>query len=442
MAQASCLRLLTLAPPAPPSCHSDPEARRGRISLFKKAFLFSVGAILLMLGAWRVTGQKQKLSSDAMDRIRLATRDQRPVAGLTHRFYRYPARFSPVFVRECIDTLSKPGDLILDPYMGGGTTVVESLSLGRRVIGTDINSLSVFVTRTKVSRLTAAEIKTIRNWATSVVPRLRCTHGETEPVADLRNMHLPRSRWLRKTIAQCNSAASEMLSTPASMRFARCVILNVGQWALNGRKQVTSATQFRQRVAEVASEMLQGAHDFEEAVALDGDREIRPVLRQLDAENIHLDTTISKAGPVDMVITSPPYPGIHVLYHRWQVDGRKETNAPYWISGCQDGRATSYYNFADRRSDSDEAYFEKAHRAFGSIRQVMRPNAIMVQLMAFSRPRQQLERYLLMLRESGFLELPFGSRRTWRNVPGRRWHANSKGFIPSAKEVLLVHRAD
>ena len=30
-------------------------------------------------------------------------------------------------------------------------------------------------------------------------------------------------------------------------------------------------------------------------------------------------------GRVRLVLTSPPYPAVHVLYHRWQVKGRKET---------------------------------------------------------------------------------------------------------------------
>jgi len=51
------------------------------------------------------------------------------VNGLTHNFYKYPARFSPLFVDEAIRVFSNPGDLILDPFVGGGTTLVEASSL-------------------------------------------------------------------------------------------------------------------------------------------------------------------------------------------------------------------------------------------------------------------------------------------------------------------------
>src|SRR6267143_1397430 len=85
--------------------------------------------------------------------LRKAARDTAPVTGLTHAFYRYPARFSPSFVGSAIDLFSEPGDLILDPYMGGGTAIVEAYARGRAVVGCDLNSLAVFVTRAKVTTL-------------------------------------------------------------------------------------------------------------------------------------------------------------------------------------------------------------------------------------------------------------------------------------------------
>ena len=78
-----------------------------------------------------------------------AARDPRPVNGLTHNFYRYPARFSPVFARAVIETFTKHGDVILDPHVGGGTTLVEALATGRHAIGIDISALAEFVATVK-----------------------------------------------------------------------------------------------------------------------------------------------------------------------------------------------------------------------------------------------------------------------------------------------------
>src|SRR2546426_1460404 len=44
------------------------------------------------------------------------------------------------------------GKIVLDPFMGGGTTIVESLRLGCSVIGVDVNPVAWFVTRMEVEK--------------------------------------------------------------------------------------------------------------------------------------------------------------------------------------------------------------------------------------------------------------------------------------------------
>ncbi len=51
------------------------------------------------------------------------------------------------------------GKLILDPFMGGGTTVVEALRLGCRVIGIDLNPVAWFVVRTEVESLEVSKLE-------------------------------------------------------------------------------------------------------------------------------------------------------------------------------------------------------------------------------------------------------------------------------------------
>jgi len=47
-----------------------------------------------------------------------AINDRRPVCGLSHTLYKYPARFSPLFVREVISSMTSPGEVVLDPFVG------------------------------------------------------------------------------------------------------------------------------------------------------------------------------------------------------------------------------------------------------------------------------------------------------------------------------------
>ena len=54
----------------------------------------------------------------------------------------YRACFKPQLPRFFIERLTKAGDLVYDPFMGRGTTVLEANLLGRKSLGCDINSVS------------------------------------------------------------------------------------------------------------------------------------------------------------------------------------------------------------------------------------------------------------------------------------------------------------
>jgi hypothetical protein len=366
------------------------------------------------------------------------------VNGLTHCHYKYPARFSPEFVATVIECLSQPGQLVLDPYMGGGTTIIEALARGRRVVGCDINSLSLFVTRVKTASLTAADVEAVRAWATEVVPTLSYRHSAKNLQAILRlpgtrNLHIPRARAVKKLIAL---AVSELLKlpTPRARDFARCVLLNVGQWALNGRKLPVSIGDVRNKVRVTAQRMLRDTLSMQKMTR--GTE--RPRLIHSSAEHLPNDPFFRRGALVDLVVTSPPYPGIHMLYHRWQVDGRRETPAPYWIADCPDGAGASFYNFGGRHQRDHHDYFAQSLQTLKGIRSVMRQGGVIVQLIAFSEPATQLPRYLKNMAEAGFVELTSDDaigHRTWRDVPSRQWYASLKGATQSSREVLLLHTA-
>lgn len=54
-------------------------------------------------------------------------------------------------LERIIKASSNPGDVVLDPFLGGGTSVVAAEMLGRRWIGIDITHLAISVTRKRLS---------------------------------------------------------------------------------------------------------------------------------------------------------------------------------------------------------------------------------------------------------------------------------------------------
>ena len=69
---------------------------------------------------------------------------------ITHSYHRYPAKFIPQIVSRLIDKYSNTGDLVVDPFGGCGTTLVESKVMGRHSIGVDINPVAVLIAQAKI----------------------------------------------------------------------------------------------------------------------------------------------------------------------------------------------------------------------------------------------------------------------------------------------------
>src|ERR1700728_162839 len=123
----------------------------------------------------RTATQSQKLE-DFLSAIQTAE----PVRGLTHLFYRYPACFSPRFARAAIRAFTHRGDTVLDPFMGGGTTLVEASSLGRRAVGNDLNTLAKFVASVKTTVLSETDVNDVTAWGCEVAADVNM-HSMAEP---------------------------------------------------------------------------------------------------------------------------------------------------------------------------------------------------------------------------------------------------------------------
>ena len=70
----------------------------------------------------------------------------------------HPARFVSQIPATFVGLLSEAGGLVLDPFGGSGTTVVEAQRLGRRGLGIDLHPVSCLVTRAKTLTCSARQV--------------------------------------------------------------------------------------------------------------------------------------------------------------------------------------------------------------------------------------------------------------------------------------------
>ena len=389
-----------------------------------------------------------RLSDNAQAALVAGARDAAPVRGLTHGFYKYPARFSPAFAGAAIQAFTQPGDMVLDPHVGGGTTLVEAIAAGREAVGVDISTLAEFVAGIKCTVFSEAELETLEQWASRVAASVDIHKASTaltdyQELGYYKHLNTP-SRWrLRKGIEQSLASAIK-LGTPRLEAFGRCVVLRTAQWALDGRSKRATIHDFRRILQETATDMLRGAREFR-ASAKENGWQTATIFRR-SAIGIEEEAGLRAMRAPRLVVTSPPYPGVHVLYHRWQVDGRKEAPLPFMIANKLDGSGLSYYTMGDRKSPGLRAYFENIKASMSSVAALADMDTTIVQMVAFSAPDWQLPRYLEAMEEAGLSEMLLpnlrhdGDGRLWRTVPGRRWYSAQRGSTHASQEVVLFHR--
>lgn len=77
---------------------------------------------------------------------------------ITHGYYTYPAKFIPQLASRLIREHSKENDIVVDTFLGSGTTVVEAIINNRIGIGTDINDIASLIAKVKTTPIKPIEL--------------------------------------------------------------------------------------------------------------------------------------------------------------------------------------------------------------------------------------------------------------------------------------------
>ena len=82
---------------------------------------------------------------------------------LTHNIHRHSGKFIPQIAGKAIELLTEPNDLVLDSYMGSGTTLLEAMLRGRNSVGVDLNPLAVLISKVKTTIVSFDDIEEINS---------------------------------------------------------------------------------------------------------------------------------------------------------------------------------------------------------------------------------------------------------------------------------------
>ncbi len=108
-----------------------------------------------------------------------------------YTMHKYFARRPWNVFNELISHYTSRGDIVLDPFCGGGVTAVESLKLGRKTIGVDLNPLATYVTEMECRPVSIetfqqalSKVRKIAQPEISALYRTKCGKCSSDAVAD------------------------------------------------------------------------------------------------------------------------------------------------------------------------------------------------------------------------------------------------------------------
>ena len=376
-------------------------------------------------------------------KIQMAARDKLRATGLTHPLYRYPASMSPALARELILTFTEPGNTILDPFCGGGTTAIESLSNGRRVICSDINPLASFVTLAKAWPLPDSALAKLHEWFLQSRERLR--QQKDDSIVPLLTRtgkeYSPKTHGL---LLSLKDMANGIAQAPVR-RVALLITLQVGKLCFDCRKHPPSPAILLRKFEKVYHKAITTIKQYSsECYKWDVRYDMSESFRIYKCSIHDLPKRFADyKGKVNLVLTSPPYPGTHVHYNRWQIHGRGETDLPYSLLDLRDGHSTSFYTLGDRKEAKNRTYFTEMELALKNLRVMLRRSTLLAQVVSFPDARRQLSEYKELMERAGYREVfldQTGRSVIPRNIPNRRWYTVYSESARRAKEYIMIHR--
>ncbi|NUP07058.1 MAG: site-specific DNA-methyltransferase [Polyangiaceae bacterium] len=289
-----------------------------------------------------------------------------------HGFHTYPARMHPGTARRLIESFSREGDRVLDPFCGSGTVLVEARAAKRVALGVDLNPLAVRLARRKVTPSNEAERAAILD-AAKTVAEVAESRRLAKAGASRRYGKEDVALFDPHVLLELDGLRTGVESLPVGVpRDTLALVLSSILVKLSRKAGDTSDTGRKARIAagfptrvflDKTRELTERFAAIEEALVAGPDARVD----EGDARSLR------HIGPstVSLVVSSPPYAGVYdyLEHHRMRLR---------WL-GLHD-RKLEHSEIGARRqlakmptADAWQAFFDQMCDVLAAVRRVLVP---------------------------------------------------------------------
>ena len=264
---------------------------------------------------------------------------------LTHGLHSYPAKFIPHIPRWFLRKYAGTGEIVLDPFCGSGTALVEANMLGMHALGVDINPMSPLLVRAKTETVRQPD-EFSENCLDAV---RRATEHPPEYLPDIPNIEIWFLPQAREELARI---FGYLISNPDGLSGAERDFLLVCASACvrrvcNADPRISKPFISRHMRARLADNMVEqrALRVFEEVTRRFLGRKMKYVRHITNLAKVwgfqpgsrHLPDSDARTldgvedGSVDAIITSPPYANAQEYFRSVKLE-------LYWLGLAPKGR--------------------------------------------------------------------------------------------------------
>jgi hypothetical protein len=237
-----------------------------------------------------------------------------------HTMCSYHGMFPAKVAHQFIQQYSRPGEVVLDPFSGRGTTPLQARVEGRRAIANDLSPLAYVLSRAKTEPPTWDEAN---SFVDELEKAFKATkHGDLEVSPDIRMLYhdntlaqlcFIRERLLAREITTWSRAEFMLAGSLAGIMH--------GGWRRDGTSQYLSISMpntfsmsptyvekfIREKgLQKLDQDVFECLRDKLARLYLDDNPGESGVAHHADAASLLGGSTLAE-GSVDLVVTSPPY---------------------------------------------------------------------------------------------------------------------------------------